>query len=63
MTCSFDELRSPILDLKCRFIHGDPADPYHRYCGAPTRLGSSWCDVHARLVYLPPEQRRMRRAS
>lgn len=37
---------------QCRYIISD--DPRRAICcGAATREGSSWCDWHRRLVYVP----------
>lgn len=45
---------------QCRYIVSD--DPRRAICcGAPTPEGSSWCDWHRRLVYVPAQPVRIRR--
>jgi hypothetical protein len=45
---------------QCRYIVSD--DPRRAICcGAPTQEGSSWCDWHRRLVYVPAQPIRNRR--
>ncbi|MFC5086553.1 GcrA family cell cycle regulator [Microvirga arabica] len=45
---------------QCRYIVSD--DPRHAICcGAPTPEGSSWCDWHRKLVYVPVQPIRNRR--
>lgn len=40
----------------CLFIHGNVKDGGWRYCQAPRRHGSSYCDEHHAVTHLPPEQ-------
>jgi hypothetical protein len=45
---------------QCRYIVSD--DPRRAVCcGAPTPEGSSWCDWHRRLVYVPAQPVKLRR--
>lgn len=52
---TFQELN---FDGDCRYIYGDVQDSAHRYCGLPALSGGSWCQSHAKIVYVPPEERR-----
>jgi hypothetical protein len=38
----------------CRFIQGDVKEGGWRYCQAPRRPGSSYCEEHHALTHLPP---------
>ncbi|MBO1908055.1 hypothetical protein J4G37_24585 [Microvirga sp. 3-52] len=55
--------RTKLLKIRtrqCRYIVSD--DPRRAiFCGAPTPEGSSWCDWHRRLVYVPAQPIRNRR--
>ena len=42
----------------CRWLHGER--PTWTYCGAPSRLGSSWCPDHHAIVFVRPEASRGR---
>jgi len=35
----------------CRFISGDPRVGDHKFCGAPSVEGKSWCSHHYKVVY------------
>ncbi len=48
--------KTPLLRLKardCRFPFGDPKLGSFGFCGASTRAGSSFCEVHHALCYTP----------
>jgi hypothetical protein len=55
--------RTKLLKLgtrQCRFIVSE--DLCRAVCcGAPTHEGSSWCNWHRRLVYVPAQPVRVRR--
>jgi len=55
--------RTKLLKLgtrQCRFIVSE--DLRNAVCcGAPTAEGSSWCDWHRRLVYVPAQALKVRR--
>ncbi len=40
----------------CRYIGGSPADALTLgekiFCNRPVALGSSWCDLHRRIIFL-----------
>ena len=42
----------------CRWLDGER--PTWIYCGAPSRLGSSWCPSHHAIVFVRPEASRGR---
>ena len=42
----------------CRWLDGER--PTWIYCGAPSRLGSSWCPDHHAIVFVRPEASRGR---
>jgi len=53
--------RVTIMELKeamCRWPLGDPTNPEFRYCGAESKLGGSYCRVHAQIAYQPAQDRR-----
>lgn len=37
----------------CRYIHGEPGDVGHRYCGAERLAGRPYCDAHQALTHIP----------
>jgi GcrA cell cycle regulator len=43
---------------QCRWPMGDLLDPPGLFCGEPTADGSSWCPVHAEMVYTGPNRPR-----
>jgi GcrA cell cycle regulator len=52
-----------INDRMCRWPIGDPAENEFHFCGRKPRLGSPYCEAHARKAYQPQPQRRDRRAA
>ena len=52
-----------INDRMCRWPIGDPAENEFHFCGRKPRIGSPYCEAHARKAYQPQPQRRDRRAA
>jgi GcrA cell cycle regulator len=52
-----------INDRMCRWPIGDPSENEFHFCGRKPRLGSPYCEAHARKAYQPQAQRRDRRAA
>ena len=52
-----------INDRMCKWPIGDPADNEFHFCGHKPKLGSPYCEAHARKAYQPQPQRRDRRAA
>jgi len=52
-----------INDRMCRWPIGDPAENEFHFCGRKPKLGSPYCEAHARKAYQPQPQRRDRRAA
>lgn len=50
-----------INDRMCRWPIGDPAENEFHFCGRKPKLGSPYCEAHARKAYQPQVQRRDRR--
>ena len=50
-----------INDRMCRWPIGDPAENEFHFCGRKPRIGSPYCEAHARKAYQPQPQRRDRR--
>ncbi len=50
-----------ISDRMCKWPIGDPADNEFHFCGHKPKLGSPYCEAHARKAYQPQPQRRDRR--
>jgi GcrA cell cycle regulator len=51
-----------INDRMCRWPIGDPAENAFHFCGRKPKVGSPYCEAHARKAYQPQQQRRDRRA-
>src|ERR1700690_3575043 len=49
-----------INDRMCRWPIGDPAENEFHFCGRKPKLGSPYCEAHARKAYQPPQLRRER---
>lgn len=47
-----------ISDATCRFPIGDPKDTNFGFCGHNPKDGSSYCEGHHALCYVPMEERR-----
>jgi GcrA cell cycle regulator len=47
-----------INDRMCRWPIGDPAENEFHFCGHKPKLGSPYCEAHARKAYQPPQLRR-----
>ena len=52
-----------INDRMCRWPIGDPAETAFHFCGRKPKLGSPYCEAHARKAYQPQNLRRDRRAA
>src|ERR1700674_5423044 len=52
-----------INDRMCRWPIGDPAENEFHFCGRKPKVGSPYCEAHARKAYQPQQQRRDRRAA
>jgi GcrA cell cycle regulator len=52
-----------INDRMCHWPIGDPADTAFHFCGRKPKMGSPYCEAHARKAYQPQIQRRDRRAA
>jgi len=52
-----------INDRMCRWPIGDPAESAFHFCGRKPKLGSPYCEAHARKAYQPQNLRRDRRAA
>jgi GcrA cell cycle regulator len=52
-----------INDRMCHWPIGDPAEISFHFCGRKPKLGSPYCEAHARKAYQPQMQRRDRRAA
>jgi GcrA cell cycle regulator len=50
-----------ISDRMCRWPIGDPADNEFHFCGRKPKLGSPYCEAHARKAYQPHQLRVERR--
>ena len=46
-------------DRDCRWPIGDPQHSDFHFCGRKKVLGLSYCEVHARRAYRPPQARRV----
>ncbi len=46
--CSLMEL----TDTSCRYPLGDPATPEFRFCGTARPDGATYCNRHARIIYI-----------
>ena len=54
-------LKLPLLDLKessCRWPIGDPQDENFYFCGHQKKMGSSYCEHHAKAAFQPAARRR-----
>lgn len=47
-----------INDRMCRWPIGDPAENEFHFCGHKPKLGSPYCEAHARKAYQPQQLRR-----
>ena len=36
----------------CRWPLGDPKDENFHFCGAPVRIGQTYCEEHAAIAYV-----------
>jgi len=52
-----------VNDRMCRWPIGDPSETEFHFCGHKPKLGSPYCEAHARKAYQPQPQRRDRRAA
>jgi GcrA cell cycle regulator len=46
-----------ISDRMCRWPIGDPSGSEFHFCGRAPKLGSPYCEAHARKAYQPQQQR------
>src|SRR5215831_6036789 len=51
-----------INDRMCRWPIGDPAENEFHFCGRKPKLGSPYCEAHARKAYQPQITRQRRAA-
>ena len=49
-----------LKDCMCRWPIGHPGEAGFGFCGAPTRLGRSYCDLHHERAYLAVKLRALR---
>jgi len=47
-----------INDRMCRWPIGDPSDNEFHFCGRKPKVGSPYCEAHARKAYQPQQQQR-----
>ena len=47
-----------INDRMCRWPIGDPAESEFHFCGRKPKMGSPYCEAHARKAYQPQQLRR-----
>jgi GcrA cell cycle regulator len=52
-----------LSDKTCKWPIGDPGQEEFCFCGHGPRVGSPYCEYHARLAYQPLQDRRHRRVS
>ena len=52
-----------LSDKTCKWPIGDPGHDDFCFCGHGPRVGSPYCEYHARLAYQPLQDRRHRRVS
>ena len=50
-----------ISDHMCRWPIGDPSDGEFHFCGRKVKVGSPYCEAHARKAYQPQQPRRSER--
>lgn len=46
-----------LLNRHCRWVHGNPKQSHH-YCGHTVKPGSSYCDFHHKICYIPGSEAR-----
>lgn len=47
-----------ITDHMCRWPIGDPSDGEFHFCGRKVKIGSPYCEAHARKAYQPQQPQR-----
>lgn len=51
------DFSKPLAPTGCRYIHGDAAGWQSKWCDAPERPGSSYCDAHHFQCWVKPEKK------
>lgn len=42
-------------DFQCRYVHGDPKQGGHHFCGHPQKSASSYCEFHTAVCIISPK--------